>query len=306
MHQVQIAFSTDMSYFRPSLVAMTSIVDGCTRPVTVHFLGDRLTEAAQRELRAACAAWPGTELVFRNITDMLQGAPSSGHYSRSTMGRMLLPEFVSGRLLYVDADTIAYGDVSPLFDLDMGGMPVAAVRDFDLLTAVRRDKAFGRERRANAAKLLEPHPFHDAFNAGILLMDCDAVKSGPGYMDRMKDFDAAAGFDFLDQDLLNLIFKGRVAFLDPCWNSFWGRTRHMHRVAQAMLPEDRIHAPAPPKIVHFTGPRKPWSGIGMRRALKPSFWSMYGIATIRYRRAAKRLMGRVGAAVPEAGAGANG
>lgn len=285
---------------------MTSVIDCCSEAVRVHFLGDRLTEEAERELRAACAAWPGTELVFRDITDMLQGAPSTGHFSRSTMGRMFLPEFVSGRLLYVDSDTIAYGDVAPLFDLDMGGMPVAAVRDFDLLTAVHRDKAFGRERHAQTAKLMEPHPIHDAFNAGILLMDCDAIKSGPEFMDRMKDFDAAAGYDYLDQDLLNLIFKGRVAFLDPCWNSFWGRTRHMQRMAQAMLPEDRIHAPTPPKIVHFTGPRKPWSDIEMRRALKPSFWSMYGIATIRYRMAARRLMGRVGVADPVADATANG
>ena len=207
--------------------------------------------------------------------------------SGAIMGRMLLPQLAEGRVLYIDSDTLTCADIRPLFEMDMGTAKIAAVRDYTVLGTFRKDRAIGRSVFADQIDLMKPTPVFMYFNAGVVLMDCSAIRRDAGVMRRMTDLSAASGLRLLDQDLLNSTFKNQVHFLDHSWNCMWGQSRRMARIAKTTLPECPDRHPLPAKIVHFIGARKPWDPLGS--------WclSMSGARMLpaihRYRMAERRL-----------------
>ncbi len=164
--------------------------------------------------------------------------------------RLALPSAFAAeyrRILYLDSDIfVESGDFSALLDVEIGDRPIAAVRDnSQWRTPGRRPKQF---RRLG----LPAAPY---FNAGVMLIDLSrwlkrdvtgrAVALGRENRDRMIRH---------DQNLLNAVLRGHWAELHPTWN--WQYTH-----ATDILAGFRS-----PNVVHFIGPRKPWSGKGGRVA----------------------------------------
>ena len=291
---IQIALCADMAYLKHAWVAMASVIERASAPVTVHLLGDGLTDAAVEGIAAACRKLAHAHLRHHDVTDMLNGMTGAltdalrrNHYSRAAMGRMLLPQLADGRVLYLDVDTITYGDVRILFEMDMGTAKVAAVRDYVMLGTFKKDHSRSVSHYRDEIDLMSPQPISDYFNSGVVLMDCSAIKLDERIMRRMTDVSAMSGLRHPEQDTLNSIFKSQVHFLDHSWNCLWGRRRRMARIARATLPVSPDYGASRPVIVHFIGPRKPWDRLGSR--LPDMSDAKVLAAVIRYRIAARRL-----------------
>ena len=229
-------------------------------------LGDRLPSDAVESANALCRHHAAT-LAHRDLAELLEGAPETVGISRIAMGRMFLPRFVEGRTLHLDSDTMTFGDVAPLFALDMKGAPLGAVRDYAILDTFRRSWARGMRKYGPQAILMAPHPITDYVNSGVLLMDCDRIREDPEMVALMADMAAATG-RFPDQDLLNSIFRGRVIHLGPEWNSPWGRMEQARKVAESLVLDERFPKGGAPVIVHFLGQKKPWHRLDIFRRLK--------------------------------------
>ena len=301
MSGMQISLASDMGYLRPTLVAMASVIDRASRPVCVHLLGDALTDAALAAAEALCARRPGDRLVLHDVSDLLSELPRGGKWPRAALARLRAASLIEGRALHLDGDTMAFADVAPLFDLDLGGKAVAAVRDFDQLHWMSKRTPVGRRRLPVVAELMKPQPIHDYFNSGVLLMDTDAIRADAGLRQRVEDMRRASGMEYPDQDHLNMVFKGRTAFLDPSWNALYGRTRHAMRVAKAVLPAELVHDSATLRIAHYTHDPKPWTRIGLERFAKTSFVFKLLPHLARYRVNARRLLRPIEGALREAG-----
>ena len=284
--RLDVAISTDSAFLKPALVAMTSMLRHCTSPVRVHFLGDGLSDSERAAAEAAAGHHADAQIVRHDMTEMLKDAPSIGHLPKAAMGRALLPKVtgVGGRILHLDADTLTCGDIAPLFRVDMQGHPVAAVRDFAILDTFRKGSKRGERKYSEQIELMKPFGITDYFNSGVMLLDCDAMN--PELSDAMTDSLSLEATRFLDQDFLNRIFKGRVAFLEPQWNVPWGRADRGRKVMEAYFPEVRFDRGAPPRIVHFPGRKKPWHRTDPFRMVR------FGRATRQYRRVAEELVGR--------------
>ena len=290
MDRIQLALVTDMPFLRPTLVAMMSAIANASRPVDVHLLGDMLTEDAREILDAGCRAFPGTRLVHHDITDLLEDSPAVGQWPRSAIGPLLIPGFVDGRALNLDSDTITHADVAPLFDLDMMGHSIAAVRDFSILNDIRKGVVKEKEYFETVSRAMDPFSLHDNFNCGVMLMDCEKIRKSGGYRDGMIGRDMVATCRVDDQTTLNSLFKGSVVFLGPEWNCFWGESRRAHKVMQATLPEgSRPSTRARPKIIHFKGSMKPWN-IQAKPHARLSTWLRFGPAALSYRLRARSLL----------------
>ena len=266
MTRIQIALATDMAFLQPTLTAMASALEHASAPATVHLLGDRLPADAVESANALCQRHSAA-LAHRDLAELLEGAPETVGISRIAMGRMFLPRFVEGRTLHLDSDTMTFGDVAPLFALDMKGAPLGAVRDYAILDTFRRSWSRGMRKYGPQAILMAPHPITDYVNSGVLLMDCDRIREDPEMAALMADMAAATG-RFPDQDLLNSIFRGRVIHLGPEWNSPWGRMDRARKVAESLVPDERFPQDGAPVIVHFPGRKKPWQRLDVFRRLK--------------------------------------
>ena len=165
------------------------------------------------------------------------GRTTSATYHRLMVAR-LLPEEVA-RAVWLDCDLLVTGDLAALWEIDLGGRHLLAVRDSVVpLVSSRYGIRSWRE-----LGLLREAPY---FNAGVMLLDVDRWRD--------DDIGALAGrylveardAMFWDQEGLNAVLCGRWGELDPRWN----------RMASAERRGER--ADAAPGIVHFGGTLKPW------------------------------------------------
>jgi lipopolysaccharide biosynthesis glycosyltransferase len=167
----------------------------------------------------------------------LRGVAINAHYSLATYYRVLIPQLLPdvGMALYLDADLVIDGDITPLLSTDLGDRAVGVCRD-PIGCAVR-----GRP---------------DYFNAGVMLMnlrrwnELDIARRVVAFGAGRRDA------EFEDQDALNLLLRPEhVMWLDQAYNALVSdRARPEFREGVARA----LGAIEVPKIIHFAGVSKPW------------------------------------------------
>lgn len=179
--------------------------------------------------------WP---IVFETMQNPA-GVDLQRHYFRLFVPDLLRDRY--RRILYIDVDTWIE-DARPfaLFDLDMRGKAIAAVRDL----VVAFDPDTDGELAATIGKGKAAY-----FNAGVLLVDVAAYNA----LRPLAKMTALAGRHvgrraYRDQTVLNAFFRDRWLELSPAFN-FFARG----------LSGPLVRA-FPPSITHFAGPQKPWFG----------------------------------------------
>ena len=282
---IQLALATDKNMVDAALVSLGTALENLSRRASVHFLGYKLPKGDIERLTRLCARHCA-ELIYHDLTDQMfdGGTQRDPNITLVTLGRMYLPRLASGRVLYLDCDMRIKGDVAEIYDIDMQGFPIAAVRDFYVLYQISK-RGPDCEQLSTHRAVLGDVFVGDYFNAGLLLLDCDKICQNAALNDAMIDVAKASEFRFLDQDYLNLLFAGRTRFLPQAWNSVWGRDRFHRKILNRLewLSADERSSDA--KIIHYTGPHKPWkkfrvSSIQRKRVLE----------ILRYRMASKRIL----------------
>jgi len=172
--------------------------------------------------------------------DIARRMPENKRLSNIVYARLMIDRLVDQeveRILYLDCDMMVREDVAYLFDLDLEGNAIAAVRDsIGAFITGRRDLMQNRD-------IFDPADYY--FNAGMVLIDLAKWREA-NILGRMEEAYASGIMQriYYDQDLLNLIFKNNWLKLPWRWNVV--DARHAH---------DGVD----PAIVHYTGKRKPWS-----------------------------------------------
>ena len=278
---VQLAFATDAGFFEPTVLALVSALGHCPAKTKVIFMGTDLSVEQTSKLREAIAQFDQTDLLYHALSqsDFGEAIPPDPQITLTALARLFLPSIAQGRILYIDGDTLTCGALAPLFEVDMYGHPLAAVRDQHVLRQVYKNKPD----LSYFQEIMTPHPATSYFNSGILLMDLDVIKAEPEVIQKMQDFAALEGYRFLDQDHLNRLFAGRVLYLPHRWNSVWGRAKYQSRLWQTLGLPVAETADEEPAIVHFTGPKKPW------KKLRLSTLTQSLLIILKYRWAQHRL-----------------
>lgn len=139
---------------------------------------DGLEEENMQELDKAVSGYPNATLQFMTIPGKLEQMlrrRDVKRFSALAYARLLAPSLFPrhSRIVYLDADTVLYADVAELYDTDLCGAAVGAVRD----TAVLSSLVAGYPRRQ--LRKLQPLGLHDPFhyfNSGVLVLDLDRMR----------------------------------------------------------------------------------------------------------------------------------
>jgi lipopolysaccharide biosynthesis glycosyltransferase len=216
------------------------IIDGGMSPHT----GDRLRRALGHV--AGGARRRGIDFNPHFLTpdlSMVEGLQAHHRISTTTYLRLLIPDLLPRgvrRALYVDGDVLVFDDVGPLFGLDLGGAPAAAVPSTG-------SPKLGSSKRPHLELGLDPDAYY--MNAGVLLLDLDRWREERISAAVIEDLRAHQHlYKWLDQDGLNAVLANRWAQLPAEWNVQVG---------------SRTLRAAPPRLpsvaaLHFTGVLKPW------------------------------------------------
>lgn len=259
-----------------------------SKPVTVHFWGDQLTDNDWNEVKRVAQTTPLVKLNCLALTgeDVGGRKQTSTRLTAAMLGRLRIAEKLSGKVLYIDGDIHVKGDLAPLFAIDLNGHLIGAVRDFvvakwaaiNLNTSAKHFK-----RIAALQKLLGQNDISKYFNSGVLLIDTDAIRAEPKIYEAMRDVTAANNYELADQDHLNKVFNGRTLMLNPAFNASWSRTRRQRKNSKFLGGTFDECQSLPDYIVHFHGTPKPW--VKARKDI----WKARSRAVWRYRRAQKEF-----------------
>lgn len=181
--------------------------------------------------------------LFEPVSHAEYHALATSHLPRSAYLRLWAPLVLCSqydRVLYLDSDMyLDVSGLSQLFDVDLHGRVLAAVRDVQQwYRPIRQVEEFQRAKRS-------ARPY---FNSGLLLIDT-ARYAEAEVLPRALAL-AANHPDWVrhhDQSLLNLVLDGAWAELSPVWNWQW--------VWKYPLFTDWVG----PRLLHFVAQGKPWA-----------------------------------------------
>lgn len=260
-----ILMSTDEAFYSVTCVAIASIYAHMEKPVGCEFIiliPHGLSTSARRALAQAVGTFPSAKLALVEVNEPLShvnlnSLPETTYYR--LFAAHLLPHV--DQCVYLDSDVVLRGDISKLFDYDIGDQLVAGVKA----------PSYHTHDIAHRAKLftLGFAALDQYINAGVLVMNL--VKM------RMIDFDskvhkmlAKTHFPECDQDVLNLLCYNDIAFMPYRFNYC---VKHYHWVPEqynSAFSNAEIHqAKTDPLVVHFAGDEKPWDNMDMPLA---SWW----------------------------------
>ena len=262
--EIHIAYIADMKVLYPALVSMMSALESTKSKVIVHFFGRELDPLARKFLDRAISLYSGSALRYYEVSDITGSSfDRKQRIPLPTMMTLLhMPNFLQGRVLYLDCDTLVHGNIANLFGEDMCGSPIGAVQCFVMLfdnfTRIPGDLD-GRDR--HEIRLMAPFTLNDRFNSGVLLFDTEVIRSA----EMTTKITANMGLKE-DQPVLNHHFRGAVHWLDPSWNVAPGLHHLYPRLRRGMratadAPDRCDHHP--PKITHFLGAAKPWHSFSV-------------------------------------------
>jgi lipopolysaccharide biosynthesis glycosyltransferase len=247
---IPVLFCTDSNYWQHLGAALASLLASNTRHqfrVMVCTISPDLENEAK--ISQIVKTFGTATVEFIHFTPNRQNAlPISGHITLGAYLRLFMTEYVDptvDKLLYLDCDLIVRKDIESLWSADIDNYLAAAV----LEPYLEEHESLGFARG-------------DAyFNSGVMLINLARWRS----QCLLNDFIACANerysaLAFWDQDILNSVLRGQVAFLSPRWN-FLAIYAEMLPQQLQLTREEFLRIRRDPAIIHFTTRFKPWQYV---------------------------------------------
>ena len=259
-----IVVAGDKNYLTPMLTTIKSILY-YNQQVKIYILHQNIPSDWFHEVKIQVERLGSlVEDIF--IGDVIDPEwKTQAHISPIAYARYLIPRLITeDRVVYLDSDIIVHGDLSPLFDLDLGDYSLAAVRDVD----------------------------GNGFNSGMLVIDCQKWREKDitsllfdktvEYMSYLEQT-TTEGFNG-DQTIFNLVFQNHWLELDKHFNLQVGHDV----VAFYSHWDSHFELDKEPLIIHYTTYRKPWSTL-MGYRYRDLWWAFRDIS---YEQIADHYAGR--------------
>jgi lipopolysaccharide biosynthesis glycosyltransferase len=258
---IPVLFCTDSNYWQHLGATLASLLASNGRHqfriMICSIDGDPENEA---KIKGIATRFGNATLEFIRFTPRRRESfPITGHISLAAYLRLFMAEYLDPaveKLLYLDCDLIVRKDIEALWAADIEDYLAAAVLEPWLPASAAMQANMEQERKMLGFSREDAY-----FNSGVMLIN---VKRWRGE-DLLTQFIACANEKFSalsswDQDILNYVLRGRVAFLSPRWNFlaiYAEMVPEQVRLTRAEFSSIRKD----PDIVHFTTRFKPWQYI---------------------------------------------
>lgn len=239
---IPIFFAVDDGYIPFLAVALQSLAENASNNYyyTIKILHTNIKEDNKKKILKYQKKNVNIEFVDLNyyIDEVKDKLYTRDYYTKTTYFRLFIPNLYPqyDKAIYLDSDIVVLGDISELYNQEIGNSLIAAAPDDVIQTQ--------EEFQEYAEKVVGVANYKNYFNAGILLMN----------LDELRKFDFQNKFLYLletikftvaqDQDYLNRLCKGRTKIIDKTWDRM--------PIAIDNIDEKDI------KIIHYNLNFKPW------------------------------------------------
>ena len=262
---VPVAFAADNNYVPMLTCTITSMLHNaspdCHYDITI--MTTDISDNNRKIMRSHFAKLRSVTVNFIDVSRFVSHYrldTNNQHIGIETYYRFLIQDLLPyyDKVAYLDSDLIIKGDIAELFRIDLGSNLVGAVRDADYLGMLNQKD--GR-RLAYSYEVLEMENPYDYFQAGVLLLNTQALRSAIP-VQRWLEAAQDTRYIYNDQDILNRYCQGRVTYLDFSWNVMHdGSNRIVNAISYAPAEVFRNYADSRnnENIIHYAGIDKPWT-----------------------------------------------
>lgn len=243
---VPVVFATDDIFAPYCGVSIASLIDNCDkqRSYAVYVFYDDLSEENVKKLSSMAVDNVSVECI--NITEYIDRKLLYTHkrLTVATYYRFFVAEVLPqyDKLLYLDSDIAILRDVGELYDIDIGDNLLGGI-------VIYRGEDSERELKEEYLKALMDTTPDRYVNAGILSMNLKGMRE-QGIKDKCLAFIGDhRDLRWLDQDVLNAVCKGQIAYLPEEWNL---SQFYFERDFREGKDVSRVG------IVHYLNSAKPW------------------------------------------------
>ena len=231
MNLIPIFLASDNNYSSFVATTIASICDNTTSFCEFYILDSGISEENKEKICNLNNQYKNFSIEFINIvTDrdlkQIDYKNACSHVSISTYNRFLIPMLKPElkKIIYLDVDIIASGDIKTLYECHLEKYPLGAIPE--------------NEHNQKYKIPLDLKSEHQYFNAGVLLINNKKFKSNTLFETEKKYRDK---LKWADQDILNIAYENNYKILDKKFNFMTGENEC----------EDIV-------IRHFNTDVKPW------------------------------------------------
>ena len=251
---IPIFFAVDDGYMPFLAVALESLIDNASRNYyySIKILYTNINEDNKKKINKYQRDNVNIEFVDLNyyIEEVKDKLYTRDYYTKTTYFRLfianLYPQY--NKAIYLDSDIVVKGDISELYNQEMGDNLLAAAPD----DVIQTTKVF----QDYAEKVVGVADYRNYFNAGILLMNLDEFRRFKFQEKFLYLLETIKFTVAQDQDYLNRLCKGKVKIIHKGWDRM--------PIANDDLPLEQI------KIIHYNLADKPWKYDNIR--YQEFFW----------------------------------
>lgn len=210
-----------------------SVLENTLSKVCFHIFHDNTLNRTNKEKLIQTVGEFGSYIQFHEVNpaDFEVENEAIKHFTIGTLFRLVIPRVLMDldKIIYLDADLLVNRDIKELWDIDIAGYSLAAVKD-----AWYKDLAIFPEFVKRQEGLADRY-----FNAGVLLMNLSFIRNTGDLLELTHHFlEENPDAGLLDQDAMNYYFNSSTLLLDDNWNI---QVRNEKRSNRNSLREDVIY-----------------------------------------------------------------
>jgi lipopolysaccharide biosynthesis glycosyltransferase len=255
-----VFLSFDKNYLIPASVVIFSLLKNHPGQAFIVYLLIDEEEAAGMDSLLDMIQEMGSEGRIKTLHQKeFESLKFNLHFTPATYFRTKAAElFEENKIIYLDSDLLIHGDLMEVWNMDIENYPLAAVHD-----PMVRD--FNR---------LDLTPQQGYFNTGFMLLNLDYWRK-TNLGERVISYLHSNSYriQYADQCGFNAVLQGDWKRIPPKWNV---QTTMLEKdgltfMKDVFLEEEISQALQQPRVIHFTGPLKPWN-MGISHPYKNLFW----------------------------------
>lgn len=255
--EIPIFFTIDDGYAPYLSVAIKSMIQNASKEYNYRIIV--LYKELNEENRAKIAKLEEENFKIdfiymkdelKAITDREENRLRCDYFTLTIYFRLFIPEMFPeyDKGIYIDSDVVVPGDISKMYNIDLGDNIVGACQDKSVVDVP--ELANYMEQAVGVDK-------YQYVNSGVLLMNLSKMREkqfSKKFLDLLNKyhFDSVAP----DQDYLNAICNGKILYLDSSWDA---------------MPTEGSKEIENPNIIHYNLFQKPWCYDNIQYA--DCFWN---------------------------------
>ena len=206
MNIVPIAFAFDNNLILPACVCISSLMMNAKEDTfyDIFILHSSTITLRREELNKLPQYYKNCRIQYRQVDHTFDSAFEIRGITAATYYRLLIPELIPeyDKIIYADVDIIFRMDLSSVYNLDLGNNYIAATRELGMNLTEDGKKYINSMKELSLGEYIQ---------AGFIIINTKILKD-ENIISRFKDW-SDKKLRFQDQDILNIVCKGRILYL---------------------------------------------------------------------------------------------